>query len=261
MTELTKSQVDRLGERLRAGEVTAEDLGLLDAYRRSFRPVYTSVAVTLREGTGVPVSGRPSKSRKSITDKLRRESIRLSQMQDIAGCRLVVPGIAAQNQLVERITGLFAHAHVDDRRQRPSHGYHAVHVVVEHAKRHVEVQIRTEIQHTWAELSERMADVIDTGLKYGAGKHKLAIQILASASDLVARVESLEPSIEAQELEISRLGSDIRDLRPYPAELAAELRKTEEGHEVARRSFLETREELREIFLEFIAVLDQWKRG
>lgn len=36
VTELTKTQVDRFGDRLRKGNITEADLRLLDQYRRSF---------------------------------------------------------------------------------------------------------------------------------------------------------------------------------------------------------------------------------
>jgi ppGpp synthetase/RelA/SpoT-type nucleotidyltranferase len=36
---------------------------------------------------------------------------------------------------------------VIDRREKPSHGYRAVHVIVECGGRMVEIQVRTELQH------------------------------------------------------------------------------------------------------------------
>ena len=35
--------------------------------------------------------------------------------------------------------------------------------------RDVEIQIRTTLQHLWAELSERSSDVLDPDIKYGGG--------------------------------------------------------------------------------------------
>jgi putative GTP pyrophosphokinase len=60
---------------------------------------------------------------------LRRESIRLTQIQDIAGCRLVVPDVAEQDRVVENVRTLFAKCSIADRREYPSHGYRAVHVI------------------------------------------------------------------------------------------------------------------------------------
>lgn len=68
-------------------------------------------------------------------------------MQDIAGCRLIVADIAEQDRVTESVTRLFQHSTVVDRRQHPSHGYRAVHVVVNEKGRLIEVQIRTSLQH------------------------------------------------------------------------------------------------------------------
>lgn len=47
--ELSKSQIDRLGERLRAGAVSESDLRVLDEYRRAFSSAYESVVQIIRE--------------------------------------------------------------------------------------------------------------------------------------------------------------------------------------------------------------------
>src|SRR5437762_486825 len=121
--DLSKSQLDRLGDRLRKGEIRQEDQRLLDSYRRSFSDSYEVVFRRIRNELGLEPTGRPQKTATSIIEKLRRQSIRLSQIQDIAGCRIVVPDLVSQDEIVERLKTLFAHADVDDRRDQPSHGY------------------------------------------------------------------------------------------------------------------------------------------
>ena len=39
-TKLSKTQIDRLGDRLRTGDISEADLRLLDSYRRSFTDAY-----------------------------------------------------------------------------------------------------------------------------------------------------------------------------------------------------------------------------
>ena len=193
MSGASKTQIDRLGERLRRGDMTEEDIRSLDAYRRSFADAYATVVQVIRDRLLLQPTGRPAKSTSSIVEKLRRESIRLSQMQDIAGCRLVVNDVATQEDVVERLRGVFGGAQVIDRRQRPSHGYRAIHVVVAVQGRSVEIQVRTSLQHTWAELSEKLSDVVDAAIKYGGGNEE-AREALARGSELIARLESLEGS-------------------------------------------------------------------
>src|SRR5215211_9553152 len=105
-TELSKTQVDRLGDRLRKGNITEADLRLLDQYRRSFSEEYEAVVEAIRKELGLEPTGRPAKSTTSISDKLRRESIRLTQIQDIAGCRLIVADIAAQERIMASLVDI-----------------------------------------------------------------------------------------------------------------------------------------------------------
>src|SRR2546423_10604304 len=115
----TKSQIDRLGDRLRKGNTSEEDLRLLDSYRRSFGDGYEDVVSHIRNQLNLEPTGRPAKSTTSIIDKLQRESIRLSQMQDIAGCRVTVDDISAQDEAVAQLNNLFHKLTVVDRRDRP----------------------------------------------------------------------------------------------------------------------------------------------
>lgn len=184
-TELSKTQVDRLGDRLRKGNITEADLRLLDQYRRSFTEAYEAVVEAIRKELKLEPTGRPAKSTTSISYKLRRESVRLSQIQDIAGCRLIVSDIAAQESVVQSLTSLFEHTTVSDRREKPSHGYRAVHVIVNSRGQLIEVQVRTELQHLWAELSEKGSDIIDPAIKYGGGDKGFQL-LLAFTSAAVA---------------------------------------------------------------------------
>jgi ppGpp synthetase/RelA/SpoT-type nucleotidyltranferase len=193
--KLSRSQVDQLGERIRGSEISETDLQLLDAYRRSFAQAYEHVVNSVRNDLEVEPTGRPTKSTTSISDKLARESIRLSQMQDIAGCRIVVPDILAQDALIARFIAIFDVRSVFDRRKSPSSGYRAVHVIVRHLERPIEIQIRTALQHIWAELSEKLSDVVDPSVKYGGGPAELK-DILLLTSQSGADVEECEKRLQ-----------------------------------------------------------------
>ncbi|PYR77274.1 MAG: hypothetical protein DMF87_16425, partial [Acidobacteria bacterium] len=92
---LSKNQIDKLGERVKAGNLTDQDLRSLDEYRRSFAMAYDVAFSVSRSFTKQEPTGR-FKSNNSIVEKLRRESIRLAQIQDVAGCRIVVSGMSDQ---------------------------------------------------------------------------------------------------------------------------------------------------------------------
>jgi ppGpp synthetase/RelA/SpoT-type nucleotidyltranferase len=214
-SRLSKAQIDRLGDRLRAGPATEADLTLLDEYRRSFRDAYQTVVHAVRERLGIQPTGRPAKTTESILQKLRRESVRLTQIQDIAGCRIVVEGLESQDTALTTLTQAFEKATVVDRRMKPSFGYRAVHVIVRIEGRQVEIQIRTILQHRWASASERLSEALpsEPPLKYGGGA-KAHQELLMGTSDMINVVGRLERrGLEAQRLELlQRMKSTLNEV-------------------------------------------------
>jgi len=233
--KLTISQLKKIGERLRKNLETEEDLRSLDAFRSSFTSAYQQVFDYLTT-SGLNPGGRQSKTTLSIRAKLIRERSRLSRMQDIAGCRVVVDGLKEQDRVLDNLRARWPNARVDDRRLKPSHGYRAVHVITVLDGYPVEIQVRTRLQHSWATASEKLADVVDSAIKYGGGPDALK-KGLAAISKAIASTESLEESysqlketIDAQEVkkemldrvlleELERrdeksrtMGKEIRDL-------------------------------------------------
>lgn len=211
--EMSKTQIDKLGERLRGGKFSEDDLRSLDNYRRTFIGPYEHVFRVIRDRLGYSPAGRPAKSTSSIREKLLRESIRLTQIQDIAGCRVVVRDVSEQDKAVARIVSEFPVVSKVDRRVLPSYGYRAVHLIVEQDDKLVEVQCRTEIQHLWSQLSESLADAIDPALKYGGGPRQWR-ELLDASSKLVAGVEQAETGVSTfgQILERRKLQDELKAL-------------------------------------------------
>jgi putative GTP pyrophosphokinase len=195
---LSKTQVDKLGDRLRLEQDSDEDLVMLDAYRRSFAGTYEATVGVIHNVLKLATTGRPSKSTQSIRDKLQRESIRLSQIQDIAGCRIVVLNTEHQEEGLSLLIGALDHhgfrATILDRRVQPSHGYRAVHVICHTMNRWIEIQIRTELQHVWAQISEKLSDMVDPAIKYGQGPPRLKNQ-LERFSNHISQIELEEKEI------------------------------------------------------------------
>jgi len=191
----SKTQIDKLGERVKHGEPTADDVRELDEYRRSFGPEYEEVVATIRRVLNLRPSGRRAKTIPSIIAKLQREKIRLSQIQDIAGCRIVVADRIAQDRTVDTLRSTFAVPDRDlvDRRVEPSYGYRAVHLIVRLRGRAVEIQVRTTLQDQWAEVSEKFSDAIPD-LKYGGGDEAIRNRLI-SASEVANAIESLETKL------------------------------------------------------------------
>jgi ppGpp synthetase/RelA/SpoT-type nucleotidyltranferase len=170
---------------------------------------------------------------RSIVEKLRRGSTRLSRIQDIAGCRFTTLDVIHQNMAVQALQRLYPGADVTDRRFRPSHGYRAVHVIPMIDGKPVEIQVRTMLQHLWANFSERIADSVDPAVKYGGGPAWARDQVAQMASR-IAQLEQPELAFAAatidaypdQELSNENNAKLIelrRDLRPKKEELRKEL--------------------------------------
>jgi ppGpp synthetase/RelA/SpoT-type nucleotidyltranferase len=119
-------------------------------------------------------------------------------MQDIAGCRVIVGDVLKQDEAVMCLAKAFAETSVVDRRKIPSHGYRAVHVIVRQHGMPVEVQIRTELEHSWAQLSEKLSDIVDPSVKYGGGPEPLRSMLL-DVSQTVGLIEAAEHELLALE--------------------------------------------------------------
>lgn len=104
----------------------------------------------------------------TLVDKLRRKSLRLSQVQDVLGIRVVgIHSLATQSALAASLRARWPSSRSVDRREAPTHGYRAVHVIASHDGVPVEVQLRTGIQHAWASATEAIADRWGRGIRYG----------------------------------------------------------------------------------------------
>jgi ppGpp synthetase/RelA/SpoT-type nucleotidyltranferase len=112
----------------------------------------------------------------TIVDKLHRHpTMDLSRMQDIGGCRAVVPTIDDLRQIERRLKHNRPPVGYDDYILSPrDSGYRAVHVVVcyedlERVDRRIEVQLRTPTMHAWAIAVERLSGRLDVDVKSGLG--------------------------------------------------------------------------------------------
>jgi ppGpp synthetase/RelA/SpoT-type nucleotidyltranferase len=151
------------------------------------------------------------KTIKTTLEKLARQPHlkSIAQIRDFAGLRVVVhDGRSAQDDVARRIAALFPDAtrppKFIDRRADPRAGYRAVHLEVRRDGVAIEVQIRTSLQHRWAELFERAADRLGRGLRYGeqvagitpgtpiAGLVR-ALQLAADLIDQFERVAEADP--------------------------------------------------------------------
>jgi len=125
----------------------------------------------------------------SIAAKLERnKNMKLSQMQDIGGCRAVVKGIRQVERVLKRYatsraknpTARAEFVKMYDYIEHPKvDGYRSVHLVFKYrspSQRHrdwnglrIEVQLRTKLQHAWATAVETVDAFTGQGLKVSGG--------------------------------------------------------------------------------------------
>lgn len=220
MAGLSKSRVDRAGARLRAWwlDENADDLdedqlaGPADdlyAWRETFQTPLTKVVMGLRSmvqtvrpelkapAVRVPVGQRLKRGPQMVAKLGRHPTMRLSAMQDIGGCRAIMPGgrpevlavadrIVAVNRWDVRAT--------DDYVESPGPtGYRALHLIVLRDDRLIEVQLRTSRQHQWAEAVERTALRVRQDLKNGEGDKRLLDYFEMAARGLAMEDAGEEP--------------------------------------------------------------------
>lgn len=192
---LSNSQITQLGDRLRGGEFSEADLAMLDEFRQTFTEIdelaYQLIQRTLASTPGWTGTKRKRKTQQSIVDKLRRQpKLRLPQMQDIAGCRIVIQGgTLAADTLSKLLMGAFETLQWQvERKDRHAHGYKATHIIAKDGQKFYEIQLRTYAQDIWANLVESLSDEKNT-LKYGGNDQEQALinqlQVLAERFALI----------------------------------------------------------------------------
>lgn len=172
----SKSQIDRFGKWLIRLEGISEDKLLdaeiaLDEWRQEFLQPH--------EIPNIYIAQRLKRKPQIINKLDRAYPMRLSQMHDIGGCRIIVEENEQIDEALERIQSkaknrTFKVLRVADYREkrRKESGYRAVHVIANRSNRsnhEVEIQLRTFSQHLWAEEIERTSIICKESLKEGEG--------------------------------------------------------------------------------------------
>lgn len=223
MSELTRREIDELGERLAATtnqRFDPGDLALLHQVIAEWGVVMLDVQE--RVGRAVPEGTEPVgrlKTTDTIAAKIARERIPLSRMWDVVGVRIVIRGsLSDQDDVVQRLLRQFPGSRVIDRRAKPSHGYRAVHVLVKGGRATVEVQVRTELQNAWAQVFERLADAWGRQIRYGEDPDdpERPFGGTATRREIVELVRRFARALAKWEEAEIGLIEEIADWRSYP---------------------------------------------
>jgi ppGpp synthetase/RelA/SpoT-type nucleotidyltranferase len=144
------------------------------------------------------------KRKPQIVRKLNRLSVRLTQLQDIGGCRIIVQKNSDVDRLHKYLTekvkaqNIFTIDRTTDYRDlgRDNTGYRSLHVILKRSGVHLELQIRSRIQHYWSESIERTSVIYGYHLKESEGDSRV-IGYFKNLSDVFYEIEAgREPSLD-----------------------------------------------------------------
>ena len=189
-------EVNRAGRVASAAEQSGNAISVNDELTWAFavlsnwraahhRPLNTFYMTLKARAKRLDVDAIPSqriKRLESIAAKLTREpSMKLSQMQDIGGCRVVLKDLASVRALEAEYTeNARGHTRKSSKDYidipKPS-GYRGIHLIYafkgrdasEHDNLKVEIQIRTRLQHMWATAVEAAGTFTNQALKSSQG--------------------------------------------------------------------------------------------
>jgi len=218
---LSKTLIDTAGRALSKDNETDVDRYILytdafDEYRKNHLEPLSKTTMELQQwlaqfGKDYFIAQR-LKRKPQILRKLKRFSVRLSQLQDIGGCRVIVE----QNNDVDELVNFLKEKlnaskdlrviKMTDYRGdgREDSGYRAYHVILERENYKMEVQIRSKIQHYWAETIERTSVVYGHHLKELDGD-PIVIHYFKTLSDLFYEIEAGRKPIPALRIKVEEL--------------------------------------------------------
>ena len=204
--KLSKTLIDKAGRALSKDNETDVDkyikyVEAFDEYRKNHLDPLSQTTVELQQwlnsyGSEYFIAQR-LKRKPQILRKLRRFSVRLSQLQDIGGSRIIVDKDSDVDKVVAFLNSKFENQEeVNILRQtdyrgegREDSGYRAYHIIMERNGCKLELQIRSKIQHYWAETIERTSIVYGHHIKELEG-HPVVIDYFKNLSDMFYEIES-----------------------------------------------------------------------
>lgn len=181
-------EINAVGKSIKNNAFTENDQQVLNSYRSLHIPIMRALATVVRNKKLKPkITARRLKRFSSIEKKLKRfPTMRLSQMQDIAGVRAVFDNIkevydfASDMRRTYKNQRNFKFLSDKDYIGEPKlDGYRSIHQIFTYQKGQfeqeskglsVELQIRTLLQHYWATAVEILSFKTNSNLKLGEGE-------------------------------------------------------------------------------------------
>lgn len=229
----TRSQADAAARVLMKKDAAGEDeravaLALVNQWRMAHNFPLNTFQVNLRNASrsldGAAIVAQRIKRMASIEAKLSRQpSLRLSQMQDLGGCRAVLDSIALVRELESYYLRRSRIKHElrrhDDYISDPREsGYRGVHLVYSYYSDRnavfndlkIEMQLRSRRQHAWATAVETVGTFVQQALKSSMGDEEWLRFFELMASEIA--ISERSPVVPNTPADRARLRREIKAL-------------------------------------------------
>lgn len=207
--EYSRAQINKAGKIFADENAAAEDIlqaeKIVDNWRGAHAfPLQVFYMHLKRMTNEDAIVAQRLKRLDSIIKKLKRyKDMSLLRMQDLGGCRVIVPSVEQVYDVVEkykesRIRHIYKNEH-DYIKEPKLDGYRCYHLVYEYhsdkkaeynKKLLIEIQVRTYLEHLWATAVETMGLFTNVALKAGGGDESTK-RFFALVSSLFAIEEGM----------------------------------------------------------------------
>ena len=201
-------------------EAVRRALEIVEWYRGSFATPLLKVRMGLKsfvDTCGYPdarIAQRHKRLPRIMHKLIRYPSMQITTMQDIGGCRVILPALEAVETLRKHIHRRWKAQIVDedDYVAAPQEsGYRAIHVIVRRDDRLIEIQLRTRRQHRWADTVEALSRRMGVELKWGGGPERV-MAAFRHLADAMADLDRGLPVPEETRKTIEALFGDVDTL-------------------------------------------------
>lgn len=188
--EYEKKDINKAGEKIIDPNMTPDErancLRIIDNWRAAHAFPTNTFTIHLKhlvQDIPTAVVVQRLKRRDTIVQKLERfPTMKLHRMQDLGGCRVILPKVADVYDLVKQMRSSRIRHEESNYKDyiaipNPNTGYRGYHLIYKYLSDRntdynglkVEIQIRTKLQHIWATAVETVGVFTDNKLKFNSG--------------------------------------------------------------------------------------------